>query len=56
MHMSMPNHYSEKYYKNPTEFRPERWLTGELDNLHPYAHYGFHAGARSCIGKNLALL
>lgn len=19
------NHYNEKYYKNPTEFRPERW-------------------------------
>lgn len=21
----VPNHYNEKYYKNPFEFRPERW-------------------------------
>ena len=48
-------HYSEKYYKNPREFRPERW-EGECDKLPAYALVGFSGGPRSCIGKHLALL
>ena len=48
-------HYSEKYYKNPTEFRPERWIN-ECSNLPAFAFAGFSGGPRSCIGKNLAKL
>ena len=49
------NHYSEKYYKNPTEFRPERWES-ECDGNHSFAIGGFGGGARTCIGKHLARL
>lgn len=49
------SHYNPKYFKDPEEFRPERW-ENECDNIHPYAFLGFSAGPRSCIGKQLALL
>lgn len=50
------NHFSEEYFKNPFEFRPERWLNGECDNINPFVLIGFSAGARTCLGKHLALL
>jgi cytochrome P450 len=52
---SIPSHFNPKYYKDPQEFRPERWEK-ECDNLPPYAFCGFSAGPRSCIGKNLSIL
>ena len=48
-------HYSEKYYKNPTEFRPERWIE-ECNNIPAFAIGGFSGGPRACIGKHLAKL
>ena len=48
-------HYSPKYYKDPTAFRPERW-EGECDNVPAFAIGGFSAGPRTCIGKHLAKL
>lgn len=47
-------HYSQKYFKNPTKFRPERWIS-ECDNLPAYTFYGFSGGPRNCIGKHLAM-
>ena len=49
------NHFNPKYFKDPMEFRPERWES-ECSNLPPYVMGGFSGGARTCIGKNLALL
>lgn len=49
------SHFSTKYFKDPFEFRPERWES-ECDSLHPFAVCGFSAGPRTCIGKQLALL
>lgn len=36
-------------------FRPERWES-ETNSLPPFAFGGFSAGARTCIGKHLAML
>ena len=47
------SHYSSKYYKNPKEFRPERWEE-ECNNIPAYAVGGFSGGPRTCIGKHLA--
>ena len=49
-------HYSEQIYEKPFEFRPDRWINGECENLDPYNLIGFSAGPRSCIGRQLALL
>ncbi|GLD99588.1 hypothetical protein PINS_up008314 [Pythium insidiosum] len=42
-----------------TAFRPERWIdpdTKQLRSFSPFKFIAFHAGPRSCLGKNLALL
>lgn len=49
------NYYNPKFFKDPNEFRPERWES-ECEGIHPYAFIGFSAGLRNCIGKQLALL
>jgi cytochrome P450 len=49
------NHYSPKYFKDPNEYRPERWES-ECEGIHPYAFMGFSSGMRTCIGKHLAHL
>lgn len=49
--------FSEKYYKDPYKFRPERWLNGECDNLPQHVSLiGFGGGGRTCIGKHFSLL
>ena len=48
-------HFNPKYFKNPLEFRPERWEE-ECKNLPPYVLTGFSGGPRTCLGKHLALL
>ena len=48
-------HYSEEYFKQPREFRPERWID-ECKSLPAYTLGGFGGGSRSCIGKHLAKL
>lgn len=51
----MANQYNPTYYKNPHEFRPERWES-ECDNIPLYTFNVFSAGGRTCIGKHLAML
>ena len=53
LYQSLGAHYNEKYYKDPFEFRPERWIS-ECDNVPTYAIGGFHGGARTCLGKHFA--
>ncbi|KFM67014.1 putative cytochrome P450 49a1, partial [Stegodyphus mimosarum] len=45
----------ERYFKNPENFLPERWLEKE-DKHHPYAFLPFGFGTRSCIVRGLAEL
>ena len=51
----LSNQYSEKYFKNPTVFKPERWMS-ECDDLPQFVMGGFGGGMRTCIGKHLAML
>ncbi|XP_004932126.1 cytochrome P450 CYP12A2 isoform X1 [Bombyx mori] len=59
-----PNEYlsrSEKFYPQPEEFIPERWLVEKSDplyygNAHPLVTLPFGFGVRSCIGRRIAEL
>eukprot|EP01017_Pseudomicrothorax_dubius_P046602 TRINITY_DN8238_c0_g1_i1.p1 TRINITY_DN8238_c0_g1~~TRINITY_DN8238_c0_g1_i1.p1 ORF type:complete len:503 (+),score=113.11 TRINITY_DN8238_c0_g1_i1:57-1565(+) len=47
--------YNPKYFKDPLEFRPERWLEEEESSkIDPFVHIAFSAGARNCLGQYLA--
>lgn len=49
-----------KYFKNPDDFVPERFLRdsdsedNDMRNLYPYATLPFGIGARSCLGRRFA--
>ncbi|PNS21136.1 Isotrichodermin C-15 hydroxylase [Sphaceloma murrayae] len=51
----IPMFHSEKHFKNPKKFVPERWLGDkEYENDNRAAFQPFHLGPRSCLGRNLA--
>ena len=54
------NCMKEKYFKNPEEFRPERWLKDgvvqESINDESMSFIPFSIGPRSCIGSDFALM
>ncbi|CAG0914444.1 unnamed protein product [Notodromas monacha] len=43
-----------KYFQNPREFRPERWIRGIREDIHPYATIPFGHGLRMCLGRRFA--
>lgn len=48
-------HRDPKYWgENAHLFYPERFLTENYANIHPYAFLGFSAGPRNCIGVKYA--
>ncbi|KAG5345903.1 CP9E2 protein, partial [Acromyrmex heyeri] len=50
-------HHDEKYYDNPEEFRPERFLNNDQDNNYRSSFYfPFGLGSRMCIGRRFSLL
>ena len=50
-------HRSPKYWTDPLEFKPERWLksTENDPKFHRFAFVPFSAGGRSCIGQQFAM-
>ncbi|MBX2802149.1 MAG: cytochrome P450 [Myxococcales bacterium] len=50
-------HRDARWFEHPLVFRPQRWLSGELEASLPHCAYvPFSAGPRVCIGKRFAEL
>ncbi|KAJ8718251.1 hypothetical protein PYW08_002488 [Mythimna loreyi] len=45
-------HKNPKYFPNPEEFRPERFLGDEKYSINPYTYMPFGEGPRTCMGKS----
>jgi cytochrome P450 len=45
-----------RFFEDPEEFRPERWLDASAEKHPRYAYLPFGAGPRSCIGAGFAML
>ncbi|HWP42275.1 MAG TPA: cytochrome P450 [Blastocatellia bacterium] len=49
-------HRDARYFDDPEEFRPERWLDERMKHLHRCAYFPFSAGPRVCIGNSFAMM
>lgn len=43
-----------KYFSNPDDFIPERWLRNEAREFSPFTALPFGFGTRSCVGRRIA--
>ena len=54
-------HYNSKYFPEPEQFRPERFLKSsssseEGSKVVPFSHLPFGVGPRVCIGQRFAMV
>ena len=45
--------YSESLFKDPDDFKPERWLNEDMGKIQPFAILPWGVGPRMCIGECL---
>ncbi|KAJ3214703.1 hypothetical protein HDU67_001351 [Dinochytrium kinnereticum] len=50
----LANQYNEDIFNNPSSFRLSRFLVDEIDKAYPMDYTPFGAGARMCLGMQLA--
>jgi cytochrome P450 len=46
----------ERFFEQANEFKPERWNTEQMQQLHKYAYFPFGGGPRQCIGNYFAMM
>ncbi|EEC15440.1 cytochrome P450, putative [Ixodes scapularis] len=49
-------HRNPKYFKDPEEFIPERFLSEEIKTRHPFSYIPFSGGSKNCLGQKFAML
>nr|CAH7734651.1 unnamed protein product [Callosobruchus chinensis] len=49
-------HRCAKFWDNPLQFDPDRYLTENVGDRHPLTYLGFSQGLRSCIGSTYAMM
>ncbi|KAK7072391.1 Cytochrome P450 3A4 [Halocaridina rubra] len=49
-------HYDERYWPDPYEFKPERFMSENKDNIKSGTYLPFGVGPRNCIGQRFALM
>jgi cytochrome P450 len=47
-------HRDPRFYDEPQQFRPDRWLDGSASRLPRFAYLPFGAGPRVCVGNGFA--
>jgi cytochrome P450 len=49
-------HRDPRFFDDPLEYRPDRWLDGLAKKIPRYAYFPFGGGPRICIGNAFALM
>ena len=47
-------HHDERYFPEPSRFKPERWTADERASRPQFSYFPFGGGPRRCIGEGFA--